>query len=156
MNTEPNFIIEFLEGLNTTRWLVLGFILLMLEIVTGTSYILWPAAAALVVGLVVFILPLGWPMQLLLFAILATVFLVLGDKYVRPKMKGGEPSDLNDRARSMVGLRVKAVSDFETGQGRVHVGDTQWRALMENGDAKTGDELRVVSVKGTTLVVEPV
>ena len=156
MNSEPNFIMQILEGMNGTRWLVLGFLLLILEVLTGTSYILWPAAAALVVGVVVFILPLSWTMQLLLFAILASLFLVLGHKYVRPKMKGGEPSDLNDRARSMVGMRVKAVSDFETGLGRVHVGDTQWRAKIANGDVKAGDELRVISVKGVTLNVEPV
>jgi membrane protein implicated in regulation of membrane protease activity len=70
-------------------------------------------------------------------------------------MKGGEPSDLNDRARSMIGMRVRAIADFDTGQGRVQVGDTQWRASMESGDAKSGQELRVVSVDGTTLTVEP-
>ena len=95
-------------------------------------------------------------MQFLLFFILSSVLLVVGHKYVRPKMKGGEPSDLNDRARSMVGMRVKAIADFETGIGRVQVGDTQWRASIEDGTALEGQELRVMSVKGTTLQVEAV
>ena len=94
-------------------------------------------------------------MQFLLFFILSTVLLIVGHTHIRPKMQGGEPSDLNDRARSMSGMRVKAIADFETGRGRVQVGDTQWRAAMDVGDAKAGDELRVVSVKGTTLTVEP-
>ena len=55
----------------------------------------------------------------------------------------------------MVGMRVKALADFETGLGRVQVGDTQWRAEMESGNASAGQELRVLSVKGTTLMVEP-
>jgi len=71
-------------------------------------------------------------------------------------MKGGEPSDLNDRARSMVGMRVKAVADFDTGLGRVQVGDTQWRASIFEGNPEAGAELRVISVKGTTLQVEAV
>jgi len=71
-------------------------------------------------------------------------------------MKGGEPSDLNDRARAMIGERVKAVADFETGSGRVQMGDTQWRAKMIEGSAKAGQELRITEVIGTTLVCEVV
>jgi membrane protein implicated in regulation of membrane protease activity len=101
----------------------------------------------------VFIVPLSWELQFLLFFIIGTVLLFAGHKYFRPMMKGGEPSDLNDRARSMVGMRVKAVNDFDTGRGRVQVGDTQWQAIMDIGNAVKGDELRVVDVKGTTLQV---
>lgn len=153
---EPNIIMQFLEGMNGTRWLMIGFVLLVLEVLTGTMYILWVAAAALIVGVIMFIAPvLDWSAQLLLFAILTGVLMYFGHTYLRPKMKGGEPSDLNDRARSMVGMRVKAVADFDTGRGRVQVGDTQWRAKMDEGDAKAGDELKISSVDGTTLVVVP-
>ena len=156
MNSDGNLLMQFLQDMNGVRWLVLGVILMLLEVVTGTTYILWPAIAALFLGVVVFILPvLGWQMQLLLFFLMSTALMFIGHKYIRPKMKGGEPSDLNDRARSMVGMRVKAIADFDTGRGRVQVGDTQWRASMNSGDAKAGDELRIVSVKGTTLTVEP-
>lgn len=155
MNGDTNIMMQFLEGMNGTRWLFMFFGILILEVLTGTTYILWPAAAALIVALCAFILPIGWSMQFLLFFILSAVFLYLGHTHLRPKMKGGEPSDLNDRARSMQGMRVKAVADFETGRGRVQVGDTQWRASMDDGEAKAGQELRVVTVKGTTLVVEP-
>lgn len=156
MNGDTNILMQFLADMNGTRWLFIFFGLLILEVLTGTTYILWPAAAALIVALCAFILPIGWSMQFLLFFILSAVFLYLGHSHLKPKMKGGEPSDLNDRARSMHGMRVKAIADFDTGRGRVQVGDTQWRASMEDGDAKAGQELRVVNVKGTTLVVEPV
>jgi membrane protein implicated in regulation of membrane protease activity len=156
MNTEPNVMMQFLEGMNGVRWLFIAFGLLILEVLTGTMYILWPAAAAFIVGVLVFMIPgLGWSMQFLLFFILASVILYFGHTHLRPRVKGGDPSDLNDRARSMQGMRVKAIVDFETGRGRVQVGDTQWRASMDEGDAKAGQELRVVSVKGTTLGVEP-
>lgn len=156
MTENTNILVQMLETMSGTKWIIVGVLLLILEVVTGTTYILWPAVAALIVGLIVFILPLGWEMQFLLFFILSSVLLVVGHKYVRPKMKGGEPSDLNDRARSMVGMRVKAIADFETGIGRVQVGDTQWRASIEDGTALEGQELRVMSVKGTTLQVEAV
>ena len=156
MNAEPNIIIQFLEGMNGARWLMIGFALLILEVLTGTMYMLWIAAAALIVGLIMFVMPvLDWQMQLLLFSILTAILMYVGHTHLRPKMQGGEPSDLNDRARSMVGMRVKAIANFETGRGRVQVGDTQWRAKMESGDAKAGQELKIVSVTGTTLDVEP-
>jgi membrane protein implicated in regulation of membrane protease activity len=153
MNSEPNIVVQLLEGMSGAKWLIFGVALLTLEVVTGTTYILWPAVAALIVGILVFVLPLGWEMQFLLFFLISTILLFVGHKYFRPMMKGGEPSDLNDRATSMIGMRVKAVTDFETGRGRVQVGDTQWQAMMNEGDAKEGDELRVVAVKGATLQV---
>ena len=153
MNSDGNVIIQLLESMDGARWLILGIVLLVLEVITGTTYILWVATAALIVGVLSFILPIGWPIQFLLFFALSVVLLVLGHKYFRPRMNGDENSDLNDRAKTMVGMRVKAVADFETGRGRVQVGDTQWRASMDNGDAVSGEELKVVEVKGTTLIV---
>ncbi|MBC6402037.1 MAG: NfeD family protein [Hyphomonadaceae bacterium] len=152
---DDNFLVAMLTSIDGTKWVILGVVLLILEVITGTTYILWPAFSALFVGIVVFFLPLSLQMQFLLFFILSTSLMWIGHKYIRPRMKGGEPSDLNDRARSMVGRRVRAVADFDAGQGRVRVGDTQWRAAMRDGDAKAGDELRVVSVDGTTLMVVP-
>ncbi len=149
-------IVNLFESMTGTKWIILAVLLFIFELVTGTTYILWPAVAAIIVGLLVYILPLGWEMQLILFVLLSTVLLFVGHTHIRPKIKGGAPSDLNDRARSMIGMRVRAIADFDTGLGRVQVGDTQWRAFMHEGNAKSGDELRVVSVKGTTLTVEPV
>jgi len=155
MNSDGNVIVQLLESMDGARWLILGVILLVLEVLTGTTYVLWIATAALIVGVLAFILPIGWPLQFLLFFALSIALLIAGHKYFRPNMMGEEDSDLNDRAKSMVGMRVKAVADFETGQGRVQVGDTQWRAAMDEGSAVSGQELRVASVKGTTLMVVP-
>ncbi len=155
MNSDGNVIVQLLESMDGAKWLILGVVLLVFEVLTGTTYILWVAAAALIVGVLAFFIPvIGWPVQFLLFFVLSVGLLIAGHKYFRPNMMGQEDSDLNDRAKSMVGMRVKAIADFETGQGRVQVGDTQWRAAMDTGTAKAGDELRVSSVKGTTLMVE--
>ncbi len=153
---DPTLIISLLEGMNATRWMILGIALLGLELATGTTYILWVAAAAILMAGVTFILPVAWELQFIVFFVLSLILLVLGHIYVRPRFKGGEPSDLNDRSRTMVGTRVKAVSDFEVGKGRVQVGDTQWAAALMTGHAKMGDELRVTGVVGATLQVEAI
>ena len=155
-SSDTNVIVQLLESMDGARWLILGVILLVIEVITGTTYVLWVAAAALIVGVLAFILPIGWPLQFILFFVLSVALLFLGHTYLRPRTMGNaEDDDLNDRAKTMVGMRVKAIADFETGLGRVQVGDTQWRAEMERGDAEAGQELRVASVRGTTLIVEP-
>jgi membrane protein implicated in regulation of membrane protease activity len=73
MEPEANALITLLESMNGTKWIILGVLLLILELVTGTTYILWTAAAALIVGVLSFILPVfSWEMQFLLFFILST------------------------------------------------------------------------------------
>ena len=76
MSDNANVLVQMLESMTGTKWIIVGVLLLILEVVTGTTYILWPAVAALVVGLIAFVLPLGWEMQFLLFSILSTVLLV--------------------------------------------------------------------------------
>lgn len=155
MENDPNILIAALESMDVWKWLILGVALLVIEMLTGTLFILWPAIASIIVGIVVAILPLGWEMQLLLFAILTTAGLIWGEKYLRPRLnKNTENEDLNDRAKAMIGRRVEAITDFELGRGRVRVGDTEWAATMETGDASKGQELRIISVSGASVVVE--
>ena len=59
MESDTNFILAFLESMNATKWGLIGVALVGLELITGTTYILWPAAAALILAVVVFILPLA-------------------------------------------------------------------------------------------------
>ena len=150
-------MIELLSSLTAWHWLILGVILLALELSTGSTYILWPAVSAMCVGVLLFIAPgLGWEMQLLLFFLLSIATLVLGRTHLQRLVKGGEGSDLNDPGRAMIGRQVRAVTDFTGIEGRVEVGDTQWSARLDTGSARTGDLLRVTSVRGATLIVEPV
>ena len=145
----------FME-LNSPTWFIIGFALLIIELVTGTTYILWPAAAALLMGVILFAVPMGWQAQLLLFAVLSVVFLFLGDRFIRPKMnKPTDAPDLNKRSAQLIGERVKAIRTFDSGRGRVKLGDTEWSARTESANPQGGDELKVVRVDGTTLVVEP-
>jgi len=155
MEPDSNAFIAFLESIKATHWGLLGIALVGLELVTGTTYILWPAIAALAMAVFVFFLPLSWELQFILFFLLSAALLVVGHKYLRPLMKSGEPSDLNDPARTLQGRRVVAFTDFQNGHGRVKVGDTQWTASTESDDPAKGDELVITSVVGSTLVVAP-
>ena len=51
-------------------WLSLGGLLLAAEMLGGNGYLLWSGVAAVITGLVVWLLPLGWEWQGVMFAIL--------------------------------------------------------------------------------------
>ncbi|MGB3456121.1 MAG: NfeD family protein [Litorimonas sp.] len=147
-------MVELLSQLTAWHWLVLGVVLLGLELLTGSTYILWPAVSALAVGLLLFIAPgMGWEMQMMLFFLLSVATLVLGRTHLQRLVKGGEPSSLNDPGLALVGRQVVAVADFTGTEGRVTVGDSQWSARMRDGTAGEGELLRVEEVEGATLIV---
>ena len=51
-------------------WLSLGGLLLAAEMLGGNGYLLWSGVAAVITGLVVWLLPLGWEWQGVMFAVL--------------------------------------------------------------------------------------
>ena len=155
MNDQPNILLYMLEGLGPWKWMIIGVLLLVLEMLTGSMFLLWPAIAAVIVGVALFILPIGWEMQLVLFAIVSALGLFWGEKYLRPRLSNDSAADdLNDRSSRMVGTRVSAIGDFKLGKGRVKVDDTEWAASIEAGDPKAGDELRILTVSGASVTVE--
>ncbi len=153
---EPNMFIAALESMDVWKWLILGVALLVLELFTGTLFLLWPAIAAIIVGLIKAVVPLGWEMQLLLFAIITTAGLIWGEKYLRPRLNRNKAAEgLNERGSAMIGQKVRAIADFDMGRGRVKVGDTEWAAKLTSGEAKAGEELRIIEVSGASVTVEP-
>ena len=51
-------------------WLSLGGLLLAAEMLGGNGYLLWSGVAAVITGLVVWLVPLGWEWQGVMFAVL--------------------------------------------------------------------------------------
>ncbi|MEE2566019.1 NfeD family protein [Hyphobacterium marinum] len=150
-----DLVIEFLQGLNIWWWLGLAGVLLIGELITGTTYLLWPAAAALITGLLTLpFIGIDWPIQLLVFSVVSVALLYIGDRFVKPRLKSGSESGLNTRATYLVGERVTVVGAFSGGKGRVRHGDTEWTARTEDGaDINPGDRATVRAVDGTTLVL---
>lgn len=142
-----------LGQLEAWHWLAIGLALLIAELATGSTYLLWPAVAAWLVGLLILFLPLGWPIQMMAFAGITIGLTLTGRTYVKGRWvtRGGDEA-LNDRARALVGARAVAAGPFVHGVGRVRLGDSEWRAQCAEPVAD-GEALEVVSVEGATLSV---
>lgn len=151
-------MIDFLASMPFWYWWVLAAALLMIEIATGTTYFLWPAAAAGVTGLAdLWPLDGHWRAQLVLFAVVTVVLTVFATPRVRPFLQKGQQDHLtlNERGAQKIGRRVVVEETFVSGAGRVRLGDTVWAAESDSAAAfAKGAEVEIVRVDGAKLIVK--
>src|SRR5207253_2674614 len=62
---------EMFTTLGTWNWLIFGFILMALELLAPGVFLFWLGLAALLVGLLSFVIHPSWQTQLLMFAVFA-------------------------------------------------------------------------------------
>ncbi|MFO1147058.1 MAG: NfeD family protein [Alsobacter sp.] len=145
-------MLDMLFAWGPWAWIVAGVILTGLELVAPGAFLIWLGVAALLTGLLLFVLPLGWEMTLLLFAMLAVASVFVGRWATRDKTRSaaGEPL-LNRRGDALVGRVVVLDGPIEQGRGRVRIDDTVWR--VEGPDLPAGARVRVDGVDGALLRV---
>lgn len=140
-------------GLSPWGWLVLGGILLVLEIFIPGASLVWLGIAAFITGLMGLAVNLPWQVQILVFAVLSVVAVLVG-RWIAPKP--GEDSEspfLNRRADALVGRVLLLEIPIQGGVGAVRVDDSLWR--VEGPDLPAGERVRVVRAEGPVLIVEP-
>lgn len=135
------------------HWLALAVVLIGIEMVMPTQYLLWPGLAALVTGFLSFFVDAGWVGQLAMFAVLATAFTIAS--HYLPKQAAGDVRALNQRTDHIVGTFAVVSEDFRYGEGAVTVGDTRWVAQSVDGsDLTAGTRVEVVAAESTLLKVK--
>jgi membrane protein implicated in regulation of membrane protease activity len=145
-------LIDLLNSMGPLHWLVLGLLLLIFEMATGTTYLLWPAVAAFVTALVALMLPTNWIAEMALFAVLIIALTYFGHPLVKRWRNEGAAEGLNERNLTMIGKRG-VVANFANGVGSVKIADTIWRAVSEEALA-AGESVEVAAVDGVTLKVK--
>jgi membrane protein implicated in regulation of membrane protease activity len=141
-------------------WLVLGILLLGIEVFLGTQWLLWAAASAGVVAVLCLTgLPVGFVLQVAIFAVLSLVMTVLTRRFLKVP---GAASDPNNPHGRILGKQAEILSGFERVEGgertgRVMVDGVEWPAVLNAaaGDVKLAKADRVVIdqvVEGRLLV----
>lgn len=135
------------------HWWVLGFGLLIAEMLLPTGFVLiWIGAAALIVGLLAWLIPaLGWQAELVLFGVLSIVSFFAWKKF-RPAQPQSDQPALNRRGESYVGRNFTLDQAIVNGVGKLRVDDSQWR--ITGPDLAAGAQVRVTRADGSTLHVE--
>jgi len=147
-------LISLLNQIGPQHWLVLGLVLLIAEMASGTTYLLWPSVAAFFVALLSWLAPTGWMVELFVFALLIIVLTYFGHPIVKRWRNEGAASGLNERSSTLIGVRG-VVQNFANGVGSVKVQDTVWRATSAEA-LEAGQAVEVSAVDGVTLKVKRV
>jgi len=148
---------EALTGLYAAEpfWVWAGFaaVILAIEVMTGTGWLLWASASAAVTAAVVGLVAPSVPTALLVFALLTMFSTLLARRYL-PRRTEAVSGDINDNVARLVGQRGAAVKAFAGRLGRVFVDGKEWAAELDEGDSlEAGASVQVVGVEGACLKV---
>jgi membrane protein implicated in regulation of membrane protease activity len=133
-------------------WLAAGLLLAAAEMAAPGFFMIWLGAAALVTGLVTWAVPIGVPIQVVVFAALAIASVLFGRSYFRANPIESADPKMNDRGARLVGETVVVTHAIDGGSGRVKQGDGEW--LAKGPDAEPGTRMRVAGHDGVVLIVE--
>ena len=143
--------LDFLIANPSLSWLGVAALLLAIEVATGTGWLLWAAGSAGAVCVILLLAPLGWPWQLVLFAVL-TIATSLTGRRMLPH--GAPDGDINDNAARLVGRQARVVTAFDRGRGRVSIDGKEWAAVLISGAAPQAQDLvEVTAASGSELSV---
>ena len=136
---------RIVSELGPWNWMVLGFALLVLEIIVPGFFLIWIAVAALITGaLSLLFWDAGfwvWQVQILVFLVLALVAAYLGNKFMGGNNDKTDQPLLNRRGEQMIGRIATLTEPITDGRGRVRIGDTMWR--VSGPDLPVGAKVRV-------------
>jgi inner membrane protein len=143
---------EMFSTLGTWNWLIFGFVLMALELIAPGVFLFWLGLAALMVGLVSFVLHPSWQTQLLMFAAFAAVAVPMWRRLARGNSAASVSNPfLNKRADALVGRVFTLEKPIIDGFGTVRIDDTIWR--VAGPDAPAGSRVRIVQADGANLTV---
>jgi membrane protein implicated in regulation of membrane protease activity len=152
--SNPEYVFEILYW----HWMILGIVLVLSEIMLTSFFVLWFGAAAIVVGIFLFLFPeISLTYQILFWTILSTALAWGWFKYLKPlsidKTKAGLASE------AMIG-EIGQVLSPPNGEKRGTLrfpapilGNDEWLFISEDVLA-IGDRVKVSSISGNSLIVK--
>lgn len=144
---------EWLESLDVHWWwLALGLLLAIAEMVIPGVFLIWLAGAAILTGLLAWVVPIGVPLQIAIFAALAIVSVFIGKRYLAANPITPADPKMNDRGARLLGEMVTITQAIDGGSGRARHGDSEW--LVKGPDAEPGTRMRISGHDGSVLLVE--
>ena len=136
-------------------WWVIGFILLVLEILTPGYFFMWMAASGFLTGAIVLLLPAtGMNMQILIFSVLSVVAIIAWKFYGKRHPTESDQPLLNKRGVQYIGRVFNLYQPIKNGEGKIKVDDSIWKVHGEDCDITT--RVKVVAIRGTVFDVEKV
>lgn len=139
--------------LQATVWAVLALLLFAAEAIAPGAFMLWLGFAAAALCVIVLAVPgMSVVAQVTAFVVLCFVSIHVYRRWFRGSGRESDQPALNRRADQLVGTVVPLLQPIVDGRGRVQIADAFWD--VEGPDLPAGERVRVVGVRGMTLVVQ--
>lgn len=145
---------EFFPFLGAWAWFVAAAVFLLLELLSPGVFFLWLAIAAALTGLADALQGLPWQAELLVFAALSVVSVLVGRRfYAGPALEPDDNPYLNRRQLGYIGRSFTLTQPVINGRGKLTIEDTVWE--VEGPDIPAGARVKVTAVKDMNLIVTP-
>lgn len=129
------------------HWVVLAGFLLVLEALGAGGFLLGFAVAGLFVAGLGAVVDLAWYVQVSVFSVLGAVLSFWYVKRFRGFNAQTDSPLLNHRMAQLIGRQGRVVELLSTGQYKIQVGDTLWRASGESG-LDVGRRVTIIRLDG--------
>jgi hypothetical protein len=143
----------FLQNLDWWHWIVLAVLLAAAETLVPGAVIIWFAASAALIGILLVVVDIPWQLQLIGFALLGLAALLAYRAYRKKNPGTFEQPNLNQRGQQYVGSELVLIEAIEQGAGKAKLGDGVWK--VSGPELPAGARVRVTGVNGTILTVIP-
>lgn len=138
-------------------WGILGLVLLGLEMLTGTMYVLWFGVAALLLAVLTGLAPgMPVPLQLFLFSGLSIGALIVWRRNYKKNSRDLHIGQSQGDEIGRIGTIIEAVSPKQPGRIQFSqgvMGSREW-AAVSNENLELGAEAAIVAVEGNSLRVK--
>jgi membrane protein implicated in regulation of membrane protease activity len=135
-------------------WWALAAVLMICEMMLPGVVFMFLAIGAAAAGVALLVVSdLSLEMQLVVFAVVAVASAVGLRRVLGGMQKRSDDPNLNARGDSLIGKVVVLDQPILGGRGRLKMGDGSW--TVTGPDMVAGAKVRVASIDGTELRVEP-
>ena len=138
------------------HWAVLGFVLVIAELLMPAFLLLWFGVAALMVGSLLWLFPaLGVPVQVVLLAVFSAALIGAWFKLVKPNRHKTRLGMSDANIIGEVGLLIEDVAPFQRGKVRFQrpmVGADVWECIADESIA-SGARVKVSSIEGSLVKI---
>jgi len=141
-------MIEFILENLWTLWLGLSVLFLIAEALTAGLISIWFVPGA-IISAVVSVFTDNFIVQLIVFLVSSSVFLILCKKFYKPD----KATRLAEANELLIGKTGTAKSNINSIDGKVLIGDIYWKAVSDE-EIEDGMPILVTGVNGTVVTVE--
>ena len=146
-------LLAMIASLGPWSWIIAGAVLFGLELAVPGAFMMWLGIAAVLVGVISFVIDWSWQWQCIAFAVFAVASVPLWRRFALKVEPDSEAPLLNRRTQALIGRVFTLEKPIVDGIGTVRIDDTIWR--VRGSDQPAGSRVRVTQADGANLAVEP-